>query len=116
MPSKNRSVSRYNAPCSLACRTRRKREHSMGVRVTETNPEIRIAAQMVTANSLKSRPRMPPMNSTGMKFNGGVFTQPDWTVISSRRLLRKAAETAIEIIRKHKLEPWLYTAEEWYIP
>jgi len=39
----------------------------MGVRVTETMPEIRIAAQMVTANSRNSRPRMPPMNKTGMK-------------------------------------------------
>jgi Cof subfamily protein (haloacid dehalogenase superfamily) len=49
-------------------------------------------------------------------FNGGVFTRPDWTVISSRKLAREAAETAIEIIRKHLLEAWLYTAEEWYIP
>jgi Cof subfamily protein (haloacid dehalogenase superfamily) len=49
-------------------------------------------------------------------FNGGVFTRPDWTVISSRTLLRDAAETAIEVIRKHQLEAWLYTAQEWYIP
>jgi len=49
-------------------------------------------------------------------FNGGVFTLPDWTVISTRTLLRAAAETAIEIIRKHQLEAWLYTAREWYIP
>ena len=49
-------------------------------------------------------------------FNGGVFTRPDWTVISSRTLSREAAGKAIEIIRKHKLEAWLYTAKEWYIP
>ena len=49
-------------------------------------------------------------------FNGGVFTRPDWTVISTRTLLREAAETAIGIIRKHQLEAWLYTAQEWYIP
>jgi len=49
-------------------------------------------------------------------FNGGVFTQPDWTVILSRKLAAEAAKTAIEIIRKHHLEAWLYTAEEWYIP
>jgi Cof subfamily protein (haloacid dehalogenase superfamily) len=49
-------------------------------------------------------------------FNGGVFTQPDWTVISSRLLPREAAEGAIEIIRKHQLVAWLYTPEEWYIP
>jgi Cof subfamily protein (haloacid dehalogenase superfamily) len=49
-------------------------------------------------------------------FNGGVFTRPDWTVISSRTLAGEAAEKAIEIIRHHGLEAWLYTAEEWYIP
>jgi Cof subfamily protein (haloacid dehalogenase superfamily) len=49
-------------------------------------------------------------------FNGGVFTQPDWTVISSRHLSREAAEKAIEIIRKHQLVAWLYTPEDWYIP
>ncbi len=38
----------------------------MGVSVTETMPEIRIATQMVTANSRNRRPRMPPRNSTGM--------------------------------------------------
>ena len=38
----------------------------MGVRVSETKPETRMATPMVTANSWNSRPRMPPMNSTGM--------------------------------------------------
>src|ERR1035441_1743979 len=38
----------------------------MGVRVSETKPEIRIATTMVTENSCSRRPTMPPMNSTGM--------------------------------------------------
>jgi len=38
----------------------------MGVSVTDTTPEIRMATQMVTENSRNSRPRMPPMNKTGM--------------------------------------------------
>ncbi len=49
-------------------------------------------------------------------FNGGVFTRPDWTVISSHLLSRDAADGAIGIIRKHQLVAWLYTPEEWYIP
>src|ERR1700735_1716286 len=49
-------------------------------------------------------------------FNGGVFTQPDWTVISWRHLSGEAAAQAMEIIRKHQLVAWLYTPEEWYIP
>jgi Cof subfamily protein (haloacid dehalogenase superfamily) len=49
-------------------------------------------------------------------FNGGVFVQPDWTVISSLTLSPEAAAKAIEIIRKHQLVAWLYTASDWYIP
>jgi hypothetical protein len=46
--------------------TRRKRLHSIGVSVTDTTPEIRIAVVIVTANSRKRRPRMPLMNRIGM--------------------------------------------------
>ena len=46
---------------------RRKRLHNIGVRLMETIPEIRMAAQMVTANSRNSRPRMPAMKRIGMK-------------------------------------------------
>ena len=35
------------------------------MRLIETNPDTRIATAIVTANSLSSRPTMPPMNSTG---------------------------------------------------
>jgi Cof subfamily protein (haloacid dehalogenase superfamily) len=49
-------------------------------------------------------------------FNGGVYTKPDWTVIRSRTLPRDAAVKSIEIIRKHQLVAWLYTATDWYIP
>jgi Cof subfamily protein (haloacid dehalogenase superfamily) len=49
-------------------------------------------------------------------FNGGVFTKPDWTVISARTLSAEAAAKAIEIIRSHDLVAWLYTADAWYIP
>jgi len=38
----------------------------MGVRLIETIPEIRMAVQMVTANSRNSRPKMPDMNRMGM--------------------------------------------------
>jgi Cof subfamily protein (haloacid dehalogenase superfamily) len=49
-------------------------------------------------------------------FNGGAFIHPDGSVISSLVLERPSAEKAIEIIRKHQLVAWLYTAEDWYIP
>src|SRR5580698_3934085 len=49
-------------------------------------------------------------------FNGGVFVQPDWTVIESHTLSREATAKAIETIREHQLTAWLYTAEDWYVP
>ena len=42
------------------------RLHIIGVSVSDTKPEIKTAAMMVTANSCSSRPRMPPMKRTGM--------------------------------------------------
>ncbi len=44
----------------------RKREHSIGVSVSDTTPDTRIATPIVTANSWKSRPSSPPRKSTGM--------------------------------------------------
>ena len=54
------------ARASSRSRGRRKRLQSMGVSVSETKPETRMAALIVTANSWNSRPRSPPMRSTGM--------------------------------------------------
>ena len=39
----------------------------MGVSVSDTKPETRMATPIVTANSWNSRPTMPPMKRTGMK-------------------------------------------------
>ena len=39
----------------------------MGVRLRETKPESRTATAIVTENSRKSLPMIPPMNMTGMK-------------------------------------------------
>jgi Cof subfamily protein (haloacid dehalogenase superfamily) len=50
-------------------------------------------------------------------FNGGVFVKPtDGSVLSSKTLARDAAQTALELIKKHKLVGWLYTANDWYVP
>jgi hypothetical protein len=49
-------------------------------------------------------------------FNGGVFTHPDLTVISSRTIPREAASRSLEIMQQHKLAAWLYTAEDWFVP
>ncbi len=42
------------------------RAQSIGVSVQRDEAEIRMAMEMVTANSRNTRPTTPPMNSTGM--------------------------------------------------
>jgi HAD superfamily hydrolase (TIGR01484 family) len=49
-------------------------------------------------------------------FNGGVFTNPDLTVISSRTLAVEVARQTLDLIRKYKLDAWLYTADDWFVP
>ena len=44
-----------------------KRAQSIGVSVSDTKPDTRIAQEIVTANSRKTRPTMPAINRTGMK-------------------------------------------------
>ena len=48
--------------CGRACAGLSQRAHSIGVSVSETHSEIRIAATSVIENSRNSRSTMPPMN------------------------------------------------------
>ena len=67
-PSKTRSRALYTLPCvATPAWGFRKRLQSIGVSESETKPETRIATPIVTANSRKSRPTIPPMKRTGMK-------------------------------------------------
>ena len=52
--------------------TSRKREHSMGVSVSETNSETSTPTVTTTANDSKNRPIMPSMNTTGTKMETSV--------------------------------------------
>ena len=61
-----RSVNWKSRPCFSAACGWRKREQSIGVSVSEMKPLTKIATPITTANSLSNRPRIPPMNSTGM--------------------------------------------------
>ena len=61
-----RSTAWKKRPCFSSCEGRRKRLQSMGVSVSDTKPETRIATPIVTANSWKRRPMSPPRKSTGM--------------------------------------------------
>jgi Cof subfamily protein (haloacid dehalogenase superfamily) len=49
-------------------------------------------------------------------FNGGVFVQPDLTVLSSRFIPQAAAARALDLLHQHGLMAWLYTDEDWFVP
>jgi hypothetical protein len=65
-PSKIRSVDSNSFPCSTVPCALSRRLQSIGVSVSDTNPDTSTATMMVIANSRNSRPMMPPMNISGM--------------------------------------------------
>jgi Cof subfamily protein (haloacid dehalogenase superfamily) len=48
-------------------------------------------------------------------FNGGLFVQPDLTVIEERVLPRDVAKTAVELMLEHKLDAWVYRGNDWLV-
>jgi Cof subfamily protein (haloacid dehalogenase superfamily) len=49
-------------------------------------------------------------------FNGGVFTHPDLSVITSRTIPAEVAAHALDLIKQAGMVAWLYTATDWYVP
>jgi Cof subfamily protein (haloacid dehalogenase superfamily) len=48
-------------------------------------------------------------------FNGGVFVNPDMTVIEQRGLDAEIGRQTLAAFPAHKLDGWLYTGKEWFI-
>jgi len=48
-------------------------------------------------------------------FNGGVFVNPDLSVIESHSLDPATAKQTLELILAQGLDAWVYTEEEWLI-
>jgi Cof subfamily protein (haloacid dehalogenase superfamily) len=48
-------------------------------------------------------------------FNGGVFVNPDMSVIESHKLDLKTAKETLQLILDQGLDAWLYTEKEWLI-
>jgi len=63
-PASSRAISHPSRP-PWAC-DGNIQAHIIGVRMSETTPDIRIATLTVTANSRNSRPIKPPISSSGM--------------------------------------------------
>jgi len=48
-------------------------------------------------------------------FNGGVFVNPDMSVIRENFLPAEMAKQVIDAIGSHGLDAWLYTDQDWFI-
>ena len=48
-------------------------------------------------------------------FNGGLFVKPDLAIIEQKTLPADVAAKAIELIREHGLDAWVYRGNDWLI-
>ena len=48
-------------------------------------------------------------------FNGGMFVRPDLSVVEQRVLPRDVIEPAMETMRAHGLDTWIYRGTDWFV-
>jgi len=48
-------------------------------------------------------------------FNGGLFVQPDLSVIRERVVPADAVQSVIDILARNQLDGWIYTDTEWRV-
>jgi len=48
-------------------------------------------------------------------FNGGLFVDRDMTILARHTVPEDVAHEAIDLIRSHGLDPWLYRGNDWLI-
>jgi HAD superfamily hydrolase (TIGR01484 family) len=46
-------------------------------------------------------------------FNGGVFVNPDLSVIESHTIDGATARQTLQLMLDHHLDAWIYTADDW---
>lgn len=58
-----------------------------------------------------------PLNLQGAiaGFNGGVFVNPDLSVIESHTLDLAIARQTLKLMLDRELDAWIYTADDWFI-
>src|SRR5215469_18913741 len=48
-------------------------------------------------------------------FNGGLFVKRDLTILAQKTVPADVARQAIDLIREHGLDPWVYRGNDWLI-
>ncbi len=49
-------------------------------------------------------------------FNGGMFVQPDLSIIEAKTLPREVTERAVSLLREHGVDVWVYCGQDWLVP
>lgn len=48
-------------------------------------------------------------------FNGGMIVRPDYSVIEAHTLTQDVARRTLEILRDHRVDPWVYNGNDWIV-
>jgi len=48
-------------------------------------------------------------------FNGGLFVKPDLTILAQKTVPTDVAREAVDLIRQHGLDAWVYRGNDWLI-
>jgi Cof subfamily protein (haloacid dehalogenase superfamily) len=48
-------------------------------------------------------------------FNGGIFVNPDMTILEQHVLAADAAKRAIDVILRNNMDVWIYSGNDWFI-
>jgi Cof subfamily protein (haloacid dehalogenase superfamily) len=48
-------------------------------------------------------------------FNGGLFVNPDLSIIDAKTLPPGVAAEAVKTIENHKLDVWIYSGNDWFV-
>jgi Cof subfamily protein (haloacid dehalogenase superfamily) len=48
-------------------------------------------------------------------FNGGIFVNPDMTILEQHVLTADAAKLAMDVILRNNMDVWVYSGNDWFI-
>jgi Cof subfamily protein (haloacid dehalogenase superfamily) len=49
------------------------------------------------------------------RFNGGIFVEPDMTIMEEQVLAADVAKSAFEIILRNGMDVWVYGGKDWFV-
>lgn len=81
--------------------------HDAGIRfaVTSGRPPLGMAALFDALN----------LDTPIAGFNGGLFVKRDLTILAQKTVPADVARRAIDLIREHGLDAWVYSGNDWLI-